>query len=106
MFSAVCEVAYSAAGYMPELSFGSHMFQDLVEADIFYAAIFERPSTLVYKPELLKSCPDRFMEIVPDGEKYEHMIHVYDTEGKNMSLIFDMVEKTAVCAFDKGETDA
>ena len=38
-FSVLCEVSDSRAGYMPELSYGSHMFQDLVEADILYCAL-------------------------------------------------------------------
>ncbi len=29
-FSIICEVADNRTGYMPELSYGSHMFQDLV----------------------------------------------------------------------------
>ena len=44
-FSAIMEVAYSKAGYMPELSFGSHMFQDLVEADVYYGAINDNRNT-------------------------------------------------------------
>ena len=40
-FSAILEESYSEVGYMPELSFGSHMFQDLVEAEIYYGALFE-----------------------------------------------------------------
>ncbi|MCK4502659.1 MAG: phosphoenolpyruvate synthase, partial [Desulfuromonadales bacterium] len=34
------EVAFTSGDLMPELSFGSHFFQDLVEADIFYLALF------------------------------------------------------------------
>lgn len=34
-FCAICEMSDSEVGYMPELSYGSHMFQDLVEAEIF-----------------------------------------------------------------------
>ena len=33
-FEAVCEVEEKEAGYNPELSYGSHIFQDLVEADM------------------------------------------------------------------------
>ena len=33
-FCAICEMSDSEVGYMPELSYGSHMFQDLVEAEI------------------------------------------------------------------------
>lgn len=35
----LAEYAFDAAGMRPELSFGSHFFQDLVEADIFYLSI-------------------------------------------------------------------
>lgn len=38
-FCGICEVSDNRAGYMPELSYGSHMFQDLVEAGIFYCAL-------------------------------------------------------------------
>lgn len=44
-FSAICEISESRAGYMPELSYGSHMFQDLVEARISMA-----PSSTTIKP--------------------------------------------------------
>jgi hypothetical protein len=34
------EVSFSAANAKPELSFGTHFFQDLVETNIFYVALF------------------------------------------------------------------
>lgn len=37
----ICEVASTDAGFMPELSYGSHFFQDLVETGIFYVAMFD-----------------------------------------------------------------
>lgn len=40
-FDVICEVAERRAGYMPELSYGSHIFQDLVEAGILYGAVFD-----------------------------------------------------------------
>ena len=47
-FDAVCEIADSKVGYNPELSYGSHFFQDLVESGILYNAIFENEKTVVY----------------------------------------------------------
>ncbi|MDD3217849.1 MAG: PEP/pyruvate-binding domain-containing protein [Lachnospiraceae bacterium] len=83
-FRAVCEVSYSAAGYMPELSYGSHMFQDLVEAHIFYGAIFEDERTRLYQPELL----DEF-----DTESYlDGMIRVFDVSERGARLYFDMLK--------------
>ena len=45
-FEAVCEVEEKEAGYNPELSYGSHIFQDLVEAEILYTAIFNNEKTM------------------------------------------------------------
>ena len=54
-FSAIFEVSYSENGYMPECSYGSHMFQDLVETNILYGAVFEDARRLAFNPV---SCPD------------------------------------------------
>ncbi|SHK67515.1 PEP/pyruvate-binding domain-containing protein [Hespellia stercorisuis] len=88
-FRAVCEVSYSAAGYMPELSYGSHMFQDLVEAHIFYGAIFEDERTKEYHPQMLASYK---MEEYLDG-----MIEVYDVSETGTILYFDMMKGRALC---------
>lgn len=52
----------SCAGYLPELSYGSHIFQDLVESDILYAVVFENEKTLVFAPEKLKEMENRLTE--------------------------------------------
>jgi hypothetical protein len=38
---------------MPELSFGSHMFQDLVEAEIYYGALFENEKNLEFNKDMI-----------------------------------------------------
>ena len=87
-FSVICEVAESRAGYQPELSYGSHIFQDLVEAEILYASVFEDSRTLHFHPELLSLLPNRIKEIVPDAE--ESVIQYYDTSRLNCRLRHDM----------------
>ena len=56
-FEAICEVEEKAAGYNPELSYGSHIFQDLVEAQILYTAIFDNEKTRVFAPDKLSHFP-------------------------------------------------
>ncbi len=80
-FCAICEVSDNRAGYMPELSYGSHIFQDLVESEIRYAAIFNNEKTLQYHPEMFDNEPDRFGEICPDMPELNGMIRVCETEG-------------------------
>lgn len=96
-FSAICEVAYGAAGYRPELSYGSHMFQDLVEADVYYGAINENSKTRLYQPQLLANYKEVFLELWPGEKELSEIIKVYDVSNVNAKLILDAKEGRAVC---------
>lgn len=98
-FSAICEVAYSDAGYHPDLSYGSHMFQDMVEADVYYGAINDNSKTRVYRPEMLKQYPEILEQICPEGQELQEIVKVYDVSGAR--LILDAKEGRAVCRLMK-----
>jgi hypothetical protein len=98
-FGAICEVAYSEAGYRPELSYGSHMFQDLVEADVYYGAINENRHTRCYRPQMLRSCPNIFEQICPNETELGEIVRVYDVSEKEVYLLLDAKEGRAVCEF-------
>ena len=63
----ICEVASSEAGYSPELSYGSHLFQDLVEADIYYGALLEDRSHVYYNPHFVERFIDITAEVLPSA---------------------------------------
>jgi uncharacterized protein YkuJ len=97
-FRAILEESYSKVGYVPELSFGSHMFQDLVEADIYYGAIFENDKRLAFNKDLISDYPNKLLDINPelDDEIYE-MIHVVDFEDDNLEFYHDMTNDESKC---------
>lgn len=96
-FSVICEVSDRRTGFMPELSYGSHMFQDMVEAEMSYSAIWDDPKTLKYDPALLDDLPDRFSEICPDMADFREMITVREPTGLYYWL--DSVNNHALCGF-------
>ncbi len=98
---AIFEVAYSEAGYMPELSFGSHMFQDLVEADIFYGAVLENRQRLAYQPGLLDACPNRFSDICPEYEELNRIIQVCIFEENPADLYYNMEKEESIFLLDR-----
>ncbi|MBQ2066481.1 MAG: phosphoenolpyruvate synthase, partial [Clostridiales bacterium] len=61
-FEIICETEETKAGYNPELSYGSHIFQDLVEAEILYTAVFNNSKTIHFHPEKLSDSPDVISE--------------------------------------------
>ena len=99
-FEAVCEVAYSAAGYNPELSYGSHMFQDLVESQILYTAIFESQKTVHFHPDML-AVFENLVESVEGGEKLKEIIGLYDLREADCTLLHDLRQQRLVCTLAK-----
>ena len=91
-FDAVCEIAESRAGYNPELSYGSHIFQDLVEAQILYMAVFPGNRTLHFHPELLNQLPDMIAEI-PGGKDYQGVISLRDVSVRMCELYHDLADE-------------
>ena len=96
-FSAICEVAYGEAGYHPELSYGSHMFQDMVEADVYYGALNDNSKTRIYQPEMLKKYPEILAELCPKEDELAQIVKVYDVREYGASLILDAKEGRAAC---------
>ena len=76
-YEIICETEESRAGYNPELSYGSHIFQDLVEAEILYTAVFQNEKTLHFVPEKLSKNKDLVKEF-EENEKLWDIVHVYE----------------------------
>ena len=88
-FEVICEVEETEAGYNPELSYGSHIFQDLVEAQILYTAVFAKSSTLRYAPEILEACPDIAPSLLGTDQAGD-VIRAYDLSGAGCTLYYDL----------------
>ncbi|WP_022760658.1 PEP/pyruvate-binding domain-containing protein [Butyrivibrio sp. AD3002] len=88
-FEAVCEVEEKEVGYNPELSYGSHIFQDLVEADILYTAVFANEKTLAFAPDKFSAYKDISSDFISD-EKNKDIARVYDLKGSELTLYYDL----------------
>lgn len=100
-FAAVCEVSDSRAGYMPELSYGSHMFQDLVESEIFYTAIFESAKTICFHREFLESGENMLPAILPQYKELEHIVQVRNLSAQNITLYSDIQNRHTLLAISQ-----
>lgn len=93
--SVICEVAAKQAGLMPELSYGSHFFQDLVEAGIFYVALFDGNKDVIFNPEKILGRENLMVELLPQSGQFSGVIHVAETKG--MEIFSDIVSQTLLC---------
>ena len=102
-FSVIAEISESRAGYLPELSYGSHIFQDLVEAGILYTAVFEQESTVAFAPELLKRYADKTEARTTLADDVKDVFRVYEPKDGALALYYDMSEEHLLI-FDKTES--
>jgi hypothetical protein len=98
--AAIAEIAYKEGSLMPELSFGTHFFQDLVEMDIYYMAIYPDNEKVIFKTEWMQEMPNLLEELVPEDRKYADVVRVYDVKGKDLRFFSDVVAQEMVCFFN------
>lgn len=96
-FDVICEVSESRAGYMPELSYGSHIFQDLVEAKILYGAVFENKKTIVFEPEKIRQLENKLTDYYPEGESLNDVIGIYPVADRECFVYHDMKAQHLLC---------
>ena len=95
--SALVEATDSQGNFRPELSYGSHFFQDLVETGIFYAAVFDDRPGVIFRPELVTDRPNQLLELVPDAEPdLVDVVHVARFD--DLELYSDVVTQRVLCA--------
>ncbi|MFA6635611.1 MAG: PEP/pyruvate-binding domain-containing protein [Candidatus Omnitrophota bacterium] len=91
------EISFAGGNLVPELSFGTHFFQDLVETEIFYVAIFPERSESYYNKTWTGELKDTFSEELPDYSKYSGIISVYDVKERGLKILSDMMAQKMVC---------
>lgn len=106
--AALIEVAKEKHSYVPELSFGTHFFQDLVEADIVYIPLYPDQPGNVYKELFFSESDNLLAEILPQYAYLSDVLRVIDVPGtcvrKTLSIHLNADLEQAV-AFLTGETD-
>lgn len=93
--TAMCEISYQSEGLMPELSYGSHFFQDLVESGVFYLALFKEQEGVIFREEKILQAENLLEKIFPEAAEFRNVIHVVDIRG--MELYSDISCQRVFC---------
>ncbi|MBN1471014.1 MAG: PEP/pyruvate-binding domain-containing protein [Syntrophaceae bacterium] len=98
--AAIAEIAYQEGSLIPDLSFGTHFFQDMVEMNIFYMAIYPEQKNVIFNTSVITSIPNILEELVAEDRRYSDIIHVSDIREKKLILLSDIVAQQMVCFFE------
>jgi choline kinase len=101
--SLLVEIAKIHQNYVPELSFGTHFFQDLVEAQIQYLPIYIGQQETVFHEEFFDST-NMLKKILPDAEKYENVVRVmqvsHEITDSSLTILMDEDKSIAIGFFE------
>ncbi len=91
--SALVELAREEAGHVPEVSYGTHFFQDLVEAGIIYMPVWPDDPAAEFNGGFFDRSPNALTDLVPGAGEYEGLVKVIDLEaatgGKTGVIVAD-----------------
>jgi len=95
----LCEVAEMHAGLNPDLSLGTHFFNDLVDLGILYMGIKPGSTGSLLNADLLQGLPNALGRILPEAVDKGDLIRVIDAEdldGRSIWLWSDVLEQRAI----------
>jgi hypothetical protein len=97
------EMGRDAGDHAPEVSYGTHFFQDLVEARVLYLAVFPGASgdEQAFNADFFERAPNCLPDLVPDAASFAPLIKVIDVarvgDGQTVSVVADPRSQRAVC---------
>jgi pyruvate, water dikinase len=94
--SAVCEIM-KLGDVVPDVSLGSHFFNDLVEEDMLYVALYPGYPGHALAVDRLKGMPNRLAELLPDDARLAAVIHVLDFAEQTLWLNANCVAQEVTC---------
>jgi len=103
-FSILCEYEDGEIGFFPELSYGSHLFQDIVEAEMFYVAIMDNNDirNKILHKNIWSEENSIFNNILPLAENPLKVVKVYEVASeKRLCLYADFKNNKVTCGYFK-----
>ncbi len=105
------EIARKKGNYTPDLSFGTHFFQDLVESAIRYLPLYPDEEGIIFNERFLLKSPNILADIAPEFSHLSEYVRVIDvpksTNGYVLRILMnaDLDEALGVLASPSSPVD-
>jgi pyruvate,water dikinase len=104
------EMARRKGDYLPDLSFGTHFFQDLVEADIRYLPLYPDEPSATFQEDFFHGGENILPQLLPEFATLAEVVHVIDvpqtTGGKVLRVLMNADLDEAVGFLTDARTEA
>jgi pyruvate, water dikinase len=104
--SVICEIAAMHEGLVPDVSLGTHFFNDLVEFDMQYMALYPDRKDSSFNEHFFLNAHNMLSGLAPDAAAWADTVKVIDkmddSPDSKMILSVDSMNQKAVCYVDTG----
>jgi len=94
------EIGIAGPGGTPELSYGTHFFQDLVESNIFALGLIRDTKGTLFNRPLFDETPNKLAEFAPEDSEYSDIVRVVDvreaTGGGLLEVVMNSEQERAI----------
>jgi hypothetical protein len=94
------EIAMGKDGETPEVSYGTHFFQDLVESGIYPLPLYPDDEGVIFNRAFLDSAPNVLSELLPADAPYADLVKVIDlaaaSGGRFLEVVMDGEQEQAL----------
>ncbi|MCU0835636.1 MAG: PEP/pyruvate-binding domain-containing protein [Chromatiaceae bacterium] len=99
----LCEIVAMREDLIPDVSLGTHFFNDLVEIDILYLALFPGREGHCWNLKFFEQSPNRLTELLPDAAPWTEAVRVIDlpVEQASLTLWADALDQRVMCYLDR-----
>jgi hypothetical protein len=102
--TSLCEVIEMREGLVPDVSLGTHFFNDLVEMQVLYLALVPGKEGNCLNADLIEQAPSRLPELIPAEAAWANAVRVIDPAripgARVLRLHADTLRQNAICYFD------
>ncbi len=84
------EIARTKGDHVPEVSFGTHFFQDLVESDIKYLAVYPEMPQSDFHEQFLHQTPNVLAELVPEFADFQDVVRVINVRASSGGMLLNV----------------
>jgi hypothetical protein len=95
------EIAREDSGHVPEVSYGTHFFQDLVEGQIIYLPVYPDDPETMFNSLFFEGATNILTDLLPETGELENVVHVIDVpkiaDGAYARIVADPQSHSAIC---------
>jgi hypothetical protein len=104
--SVLCEIVAMRKDLVPDVSLGTHFFNDLVEWNMLYLALFPGREGNDWNRTFFEDAPNRLPELMPEAARWAPVIRVIDCpdhhpSGTTLKLWANTLEQKVCCYLER-----